>query len=41
MVPDFSPINISRANGMSVNGIPQAPGILDVFDEMKAFLPGT
>lgn len=37
MVPDFSPINISRANGMSVNGIPQAPGILDVFDEMKAF----
>ena len=22
---------------MSVNGIPQAPGILDVFDEMKAF----
>lgn len=38
MVPDFSPINISRANGVSVNGIPQAPGILDVFDEMKAFL---
>lgn len=37
MVPDFSPINISRANGMSVNGIPQAPGIIDVFDEMKAF----
>ncbi|MGK4473800.1 hypothetical protein [Aeromonas molluscorum] len=37
MIPDFSPINISRANGMSVNGIPQAPGILDVFDEMKAF----
>ena len=40
MVPDFSPINISRANGMSVNGIPQAPGILDVFDEMKAFYQG-
>lgn len=37
MIPDFSPININRANGMSVNGIPQAPGILDVFDEMKAF----
>ena len=37
MIPDFSPINISRANGMSVNGIPQAPGILDVFDEMKTF----
>ncbi|WP_240034296.1 phage tail tape measure protein, partial [Aeromonas dhakensis] len=32
MIPDFSPINISRANGMSVNVIPQAPGILDVFD---------
>ncbi|WP_323878306.1 phage tail tape measure protein [Aeromonas hydrophila] len=37
MIPDFSPINISRANGMSASGIPQAPGILDVFDEMKAF----
>ncbi|MDM5062625.1 hypothetical protein OB934_07425 [Aeromonas salmonicida] len=37
MIPYFSPINISRANGMSANGIPQAPGILDVFDEMKAF----
>jgi hypothetical protein len=37
MIPDFSPINISRANGMSASGIPQAPGILDVFDKMKAF----
>lgn len=37
MIPDFSPINFSRSGGAMVNGFPQAPGLLDVFDEMQAF----
>lgn len=37
MIPDFSPINVSRSGGAMVSGFPQAPGLLDVFDEMQAF----
>ncbi|MNZ79055.1 hypothetical protein D3C78_976490 [compost metagenome] len=37
MIPDFSPINFSRSGGAMVSGFPQAPGLLDVFDEMQAF----
>lgn len=39
MAPDFSPVNIRRASTVDTGGfgMPVAPGLLDVFDEWKAF----
>ena len=42
MAPDFSPVKIRRVEGSSVtlpdgSIIPQAPGLLDAWDEISAF----
>lgn len=39
MAPDFSPVDIRRSSTVDTGGfgVPVAPGLLDVFDEWKAF----
>lgn len=39
MAPDFLPVHIARADSKTIgdSGIPQSPGLLDVFDEWKSF----